>query len=412
MLIVMGDLRCGILLDVKTRARAVLATASGTHFVHDGFSDILYVLLPIWAQEFRLNLAQVGLIRTAYTAAMASFQIPAGLLAERWGERRLLAAGTALTACGFIAVGAWAGGFASLLGLLLIAGLGSGVQHPLSSSLVSKAYETGARRAALGTYNFSGDLGKVAVPAAVALAAAVVGWRAASAAYGVLGLAAAVAILGVLARLTTGTREVVDDRAAEPRGTHSGWGIRDLRGFRALTAIGMIDNATRTGFLTFLPFALIAKGSSVAGVGTALALLFAGGAVGKFVCGIVAERLGVIRTVVLTEAATTLCIVSILAAPLPVALAMMPVMGVALNGTSSVLYGTVADLVTAERRSRAYGLYYTVTIATSALSPSVYGLVGDVAGVSTTLVIVAVVVLATIPLCLALRASVAEPVVS
>jgi len=115
---------------------------------------------------------------------------------------------------------------------------------------------------------------------------------------------------------------------------------------------------------------------------------------------------------VLTEAATTLCIVSILAAPLPVALAIMPVMGVALNGTSSVLYGTVADLVTAERRSRAYGLYYTVTIATSALSPSVYGLVGDVAGVSTTLVIVAVVVLATIPLCLALRASVAEPVVS
>src|SRR2546428_5329787 len=88
MLIVMGDLRCGILLDVKTRARAVLATASGTHFVHDGFSDILYVLLPIWAQEFRLNLAQVGLIRTAYTAAMASFQIPAGLLAARPSARR------------------------------------------------------------------------------------------------------------------------------------------------------------------------------------------------------------------------------------------------------------------------------------------------------------------------------------
>src|SRR5437773_6561296 len=129
MLIVMADLRCGILLDVKTRARAVLATASGTHFVHDGFSAIRYVLLPVWAQEFRLSLAQVGLIRTAYTAAMASFQIPAGLLAERWGERRLLAAGTALTACGFITIGAWAGGFASLLGPLLIAGLGSGVQE-------------------------------------------------------------------------------------------------------------------------------------------------------------------------------------------------------------------------------------------------------------------------------------------
>src|SRR2546428_3878737 len=139
MLIVMGDLRCGILLDVKTRARAVLATASGTHFVHDGFSDILYVLLPIWAQEFRLTLAQVGLIRTAYTAAMASFQIPAGLLAERWGERRLLAAGTAPTACGFLAPGAWARGVPSPPVPPPIARPRAGLSHPLSSSPLSEA---------------------------------------------------------------------------------------------------------------------------------------------------------------------------------------------------------------------------------------------------------------------------------
>jgi FSR family fosmidomycin resistance protein-like MFS transporter len=392
---------------VRSRARAVLATACSIHFVHDGFSDILYVLLPLWAAEFRLTFAQVGMIRTAYSGGMAAFQIPAGLLAERWGERRLLAAGTAVTACGFIVVGT-VGGFLGLLTVLLVAGIGSGVQHPLSSSLVSKAYETGPRRAALGTYNFSGDVGKVVVPAAVALAATVVGWRSASAAYGVVGLAAAVGILGVLARLTAGTPEA-GDRPAESRASGSGWGIRDARGFRALTAVGMIDNATRTGFLTFLPFALMAKGSSVAGVGTALALLFAGGAVGKFVCGLVAERLGVIRTVVLTEAATALSIVAVVAAPLPVALVILPLLGVALNGTSSVLYGTVADLVTADRRSRAYGLYYTVTIASSALAPSIYGILSDVAGVATTLVITAAVVLVTIPLCLMLRASVAEP---
>ncbi len=394
---------------MKSRARAVLAAACSIHFVHDGFSDILYVLLPIWASEFRLTFAQVGIIRTAYSGGMAAFQIPAGLLAERWGERRLLAAGTAVTACGFIAAG-MVGGFLSLLAVLLVAGLGSGVQHPLSSSLVAKAYETGPRRAALGTYNFSGDLGKVAVPAAVAFAALVVGWRAASAIYGVIGLVAAVAILGMLSRVTTDVPEAaVDERPSPPRAAASGWGIRDVRGFQALTAIGMIDNATRTAFLTFLPFALIAKGSSVAGVGTALALLFAGGAVGKFACGLVAERLGVIRTVVLTEAATALGILALIPSPLPVALAILPLMGVALNGTSSVLYGTVADLVTADRRSRAYGLYYTVTIMSSALAPSVYGVIGDLAGVPATLVVVSALVLTTIPLCLVLRASVAEP---
>ena len=52
---------------------------------------------------------------------------------------------------------------------------GAMVQHPLASSLVSHAYETGPRRAALGTYNFAGDLGKIAAPAAIALTASFAG---------------------------------------------------------------------------------------------------------------------------------------------------------------------------------------------------------------------------------------------
>jgi hypothetical protein len=83
----------------------------------------------------------------------------------------------------------------------------------------------------------------------------------------------------------------------------AGWGIRDSRGFSALCAIGMVDNATRTGFLTFMPFMLMSKELTVGGVGLAFSLVFIGGAAGKFVCGLAADRVGVIRTVVLTEAA-------------------------------------------------------------------------------------------------------------
>jgi len=336
---------------------------------------------------------------------MALFQIPAGFLAERWGERSVLAVGTAVTAGGFIVAG-WAGGFAALLLILLVAGLGSGVQHSLSSSIVSKAYETGPRRAALGTYNFSGDLGKVAVPAALAVAVTVVGWRTAAAAYGVIGLVAALALPLVLVRLGTGGAPRAQEASASGFGD---WGIRDSRGFRALSGIGMIDNATRTAFLTFLPFVLIGKGLNVAGVGGALALVFAGGAAGKFVCGLVAERVGVIRTVIVTEAVTALGIVAVVASSQPVALALLLPLGVALNGTSSVLYGTVADLVAPERRSRAYGLYYTLTIGASSAAPAVWGAVGDLIGAGGTLVAIGLVVLVTIPLCLALRPAVAAP---
>ncbi|HEV8310075.1 MAG TPA: MFS transporter [Methylomirabilota bacterium] len=391
---------------MKNRARAVLGTAAATHFLHDGFSDLLYVLLPLWAAEFRLTFAQIGVIRTAYSGGMSLFQIPAGLLAERWGERRVLAAGTAVTALGFVAV-AGADGFSALLLILLLAGLGSGVQHPLSSSLVSKAYETGLRRAALGTYNVSGDLGKVALTAAGAVAAAAVGWRVAGAAYGALGLVAAGGLLVMLRHLSAGGRPQRDGDAARDG---VGWGIRDARGFGALAGVGMIDNATRTGFLTFLPFVLLAKGATVPMVGGALAFLFAGGAAGKFVCGLLAERLGVIRTVVLTELATAGGILVVLVAPLPVTLGVLGLLGIALNGTSSVLYGTVADLVVPARRSRAYGLYYTLSVGASALAPTVYGIVSDAAGVAATLTMLAALVLVTVPLCLALRPAVASPI--
>src|SRR5204863_7705236 len=182
----------------------------------------------------------------------------------------------------------------------------------------------------------------------------------------------------MLSRLGAGGAEARD---AADWTASSGWGIRAGRGFGALCAIGMIDNATRTGFLTFMPFILMAEGLGVGGVGLAFALVFAGGATGKFVCGVVADRVGVIRTVVITEAATTVLILTVVAAPLPIALAVLIPLGIALNGTSSVLYGTVADLVSSERPSRAFGLYCTLTLRCSALAPTFWGFVGDVTGV-------------------------------
>jgi MFS family permease len=386
---------------VASHSRAVLGAASAIHFVHDGFSDLLYVLLPVWASGFGLSYAEVGLLRTVYSAGMAAFQIPAGILAERWGETRLLAAGTAVTALAFVAAGL-AGGFAALLGCLLVGGLGSGVQHPLSSSLVSKAYETGPRRMALGTYNFSGDLGKVAVPAAVAFVLPWMGWRGAVEAYGIVGLVAAALLLVALIHLAVGRIVPTSDGAA--RRAPAGWGILHPRAYTALSAIHVIDNSTRTAFLTLLPFLLIAKGSSVRAVGLALMLVFAGGAAGKFACGALAERVGVIRTVVVTEAATAAGILGLLALPLTGCLVVLPLVGLALNGTSSVLYGTVADLVTSDRRARSYAIFYTVGVTASALAPLVYGILSDRAGIHATLTVIGLVVLLVVPLTRVLRA--------
>ena len=191
----------------------------------------------------------------------------------------------------------------------------------------------------------------------------------------------------------------------EPRQTTAGGahGARPRFAFPVLLTIGMLDSATRMGFLLFLPFLLTAKGASVPIVGLALTLVFAGGAVGKLVCAFIGARIGAIPTVWLTEGLTAIAIVALLPLPLEAALLVLPLIGIALNGTSSVLYGSVPDLVAPERRARAFSIFYTGTIGAGALAPAIYGVVGDALGVSTTLLVVAAVVLLTLPLSLVLR---------
>jgi MFS family permease len=157
------------------------------------------------------------------------------------------------------------------------------------------------------------------------------------------------------------------------------------------------------GFLLFLPFILTAKGASLPTIGMALTLVFAGGAMGKLLCGFIGARIGAIPTVWLTEGLTALLIVGLLPLPLQPALPLLPLIGVVLNGTSSVLYGSVPDLVAPERRSRAFSIFYTGSIGAGATAPILYGFVGDAVGVVPAVLIIAGVVLLTLPLSLVVR---------
>lgn len=380
------------------RGRRTLAANCGAHVLHDGYSDMLYVLFPVWQAAFGLSFAEVGLLKTLYSGALASLQVPASLLAERIGERLLLTLGTVIAAVAFVLSG-WTAGFVGLALCLVLGGVGASVQHPLGSTLTSRAYEGAGQRAALGTYNFSGDIGKVLLPALCATLLAALDWHAVTALMGALGLAGALAIWVAMPHAPAQVEAAVETQAGS---ADAATGLANP-GFLSLTAIGVVDSATRMGFLTLLPFVLIAKGASVTQIGFALSLTFAGGATGKFVCGLIAARAGVLRTTVLTEIATAAGIVALLPLSLETSMLLLPAVGVMLNGTSSVLYGTVAELIPAARRARAFGVYYTLTIGAGAVSPALYGLLGDAIGVARTLWVIAAVVLLTLPLTLVLR---------
>ena len=171
-------------------------------------------------------------------------------------------------------------------------------------------------------------------------------------------------------------------------------------GFGLLFAIGVLDSSARMGFLLFLPFILKAKGASLTTVGLALSLIFIGGAFGKAVCGWLGARFGLLAIVVTTEVGTAVAIVTVVALTLAKSLALLPLLGVMLNGTSSVLYGTVPELVKGKRIERAFALFYTGTLGSSALAPVLYGRLGDAAGPFWATLAAALTALAVVPLML------------
>jgi MFS family permease len=387
--------------DVRRDERKAMAVACGAHALHDGYTDLIYVMLPIWQAEFGLSYAAIGALRGAFAGTMAGFQIPAGLLSERLGVPLVLASGTALVGLGYC-LAPFVDSYTALITMLFIAGLGASTQHPLASALVARAFSGSRSLAALGTYNFAGDLGKMALPAAGALLVVVLPWRVSLALLGTIGLAAAIAILLVTPRYADEIVKSADGQPDKAQAGHAGGG------FPVLLSIGMIDSATRMGFLTFLPFLLTAKGASLPTVGLALTLVFVGGAAGKLVCAWIGARIGVVATVWLTEGFTALGILALLPLPLELGLVLLPLIGVALNGTSSVLYGSVPLMVTPESRTRAFSIFYTGTIGSGALAPILYGFAGDALGVPLVLVLVCGIVLLTLPLVLAIRGRLAQ----
>jgi FSR family fosmidomycin resistance protein-like MFS transporter len=346
-----------------TKRRSLIA-ACLAHALHDGYTDGLYAFLPVWQSQFGLSYAGLAVVRALYFGTMGGLQLPGDKLVRALSPRAALVLSTVVAATGFTAM-ALPLGFPGLCVGLMLAGLGSSIQHPRGSLLVTDTYAP-ASRGALGVYNFSGDLGKAMLPAAAALLLPILAWRSVIGLMAALGFAVACGLLALVPQTSS----------PSPRSNTVAHGA-SRSGFTLLMTIGAFDTATRMGYLLFLPFLIHARGGTSPDVGLGLALLFIGGALGKATCSWLGEHLGVVGSVVATETATALLIVATLFTPLVPMLVILPLLGIVLNGTSSVLYGTVPELAPNGDAGRAFALFYTGVIGTGGLAPIAYGAIAD-----------------------------------
>jgi len=429
---------------ISTRkSKQALATSSGAHAVHDGLSDILYVLLPVLAEFFGLDKAEAGLIRSAQRAGMSIFQIPVGILAERIGERNLLVAGTVLAGLSWIGIGltasiapyavpitdmilagitwtgqiltgtAWQGielppEFIPLLIFCFLLGTGGAVQHPLAQALVSRAFPEQGRRVAVGHYNFWGDAGKLIFAGATSLWLGFqLPWQTPGLAFGIIALLCAATILVVLNNIGLGgpPEHLKTTKKEDKPRIEKGWGVKHRLGFTTLCMIKFMDSVTRSGFLTFIAFLMIDKGLPKEWAVQALPIVFIGGMLGKLAFGYIAEQFGVFKSVIAAAITTGVGIFLIIYLPVWIAFLVMALTGITLNGVSSVLYGTVGDYIELNKQTRAFGFFYTLGTVAGILAPVLIGVIYDFSGATIAMSVVGILPLIILPLCIVLRAT-------
>ena len=193
--------------DTGRRARDVrlIGLVAGAHFLSHFFQLSLPPLFPILKEALGVPYLALGVLLTVFYTASGIGQALAGFVVDRVGARPVLLGGLCLLASA-IALAGLAPGYAALVPILALAGVGNSVFHPADYSILNARVSHRWLGRAYSAHSVAGNLGWVAAPAVVIPLSALIGWRGALATVGLGGLVAA-ALLATRRELGGSTAE-------------------------------------------------------------------------------------------------------------------------------------------------------------------------------------------------------------
>ena len=183
---------------------SVIGLISAGHFISHFYVLCLAPLLPAMAADLQVGYAELGLITSGFFLAGASLQLPAGMLVDRIGAKRVLFVGMFILS-GAITLAGLTYSYWALLALFMVAGAGNCVFHPCDYVILSSSIGESKLGRAFSIHSFSGSAGFFAVPIIMPLLEALTDWRTALFISGLCGLLIAGGILVLQAVLTDTT---------------------------------------------------------------------------------------------------------------------------------------------------------------------------------------------------------------
>lgn len=360
--------------------RAIVALTSVGHGMVHTYELSIPILMTLWLAEFDVSTAVLGGIVAIGYGLYGLGALPAGILADRWGSRRLIVGCLAGMGSAFLLL-SLAPGLWTIAAALVLWGLAASLYHPAGLTLISRGVVQ--RGKGLALHGMAGNIGIAMGPLCTALLLLVVDWRVVA---GVLAIPALIAT-GYAAQASFD--ETAADAAASaqdrsPDSFHTLWTTTRVlfaSGFALVFLIVMMSGLYYRGVLTFLPdllerFVTIDLGLAVEPGRYVYAALLMVGMMGQYIGGWLTDHVRTERGIL--GAFVLLTIIGIAFWPLAQAGAISlfiisGVLGIALFMIQPLYQATVAEYTPPAARGLSYGFTYLGVFGVGALGAALAG---------------------------------------
>jgi MFS family permease len=364
-----------------TRLATLLAVAVFINYVDRGN---LATAAPVIKAELHLSATQIGVLIGAFYWTYAFSQIGAGWLAERFATYRVIAAGFALWSIATLLTGA-ASGFAMLLALRLLLGLGESVAFPCCCKLVAQHVSLEKRGRTNGAISVGLGAGPAFGTFVGGLILARFGWRPLFISLGALSL------LWLWPWLTGPSRDL--GRMPIPAAPTSGPSYADIVRRRAALGAGLAHFCGNYAFyfiVNWLPLYLVQdRGFSIARMAALGGAVYLTLAVGAYATGRIQDhwvRRGATTnrvyktTMVIAQSTVALCLLGAVSAPPLVSAVCLLVAGATFGMGSTTLLGTAQTLAGPAATGRWMGFQNFVGNLAGITGPAITGFLVDRTG--------------------------------
>jgi predicted MFS family arabinose efflux permease len=361
--------------QVDGTRRSALAVVATGNFAQLGARFLLSPMVPLVIVAFDASTSTLGLALTGMWATYALFQFPSGVLADRYGERRLLVTGLLGTVVGTALV-ALSPTLYAFAGFAIVLGAGTGLFFSPASSLLSRLFE--ARGGALGALTAAGALAGVVYPAVGGFVGVEFGWRVAVG----LGAVVAVPVLVGSAWLLPSPEPANPDRrlraAADPRRL---FGLLSRPHLAFTTLIAVLVSFTFQAFSSLFPtFLLEFRGVAPGFTGVVFGAVFGLSTLAQPVVGWLSDAVSRDAAIGTSVSLAATGFVVLLTVPGRVGLvAGSTVLGLGISWPGAIQARFMDGLDDAER-GYGFGLVRTTYMLLAAPGSAVVGTLADAAG--------------------------------